>query len=189
MDKEFPQPPMSPTNRKRMSPHVTSSSTSISNHGGPNNFARSKVSMMHPSNPPKLKENPRDRPRRLDSERSTSSRKFPMHDPCHSIQMFDPESDWSAASLNLSRGLNSIWNCGADVNNNSGGGASTNHTTMMGGGGGGAYNDMNNAVQHEGRNETSQSYHRDHSARDAMTGVTSERMGVPNFDRKDVIAA
>jgi hypothetical protein len=98
--------PLSPS-RKRVSPYAPSSPSFNSPPKSP------KARYMPQSAPPKLKANPRDNARPTarhysEENRSGSRRFFPMPDPCNPS---DGESDWSS-SLGLSKGFNSIWNCG-----------------------------------------------------------------------------
>mmetsp|Transcript_3412 Transcript_3412/g.5224 ORF Transcript_3412/g.5224 Transcript_3412/m.5224 type:complete len:384 (+) Transcript_3412:584-1735(+) len=120
-------PLLSPT-RKRVSPHPShqaspqapfqsiNNSTNIasSTTATPSKSSRYKKTALPQSAPPKLKSHPRDtRP----SNRRSPGQFSPIHDPCHAFggdqQSVGNDSDWSE-SLGLSKGLNSLWNCGND---------------------------------------------------------------------------
>mmetsp|Transcript_1314 Transcript_1314/g.1808 ORF Transcript_1314/g.1808 Transcript_1314/m.1808 type:complete len:455 (-) Transcript_1314:282-1646(-) len=127
-------PLLSPT-RKRVSPHPShqhqtsaqapfqsiNNSTNIASSANattstPSKSSRYKKSSLPQSAPPKLKSHPRDtRP----SQRRSPGQFSPIHDPCHAFgagadqQSVGNDSDWSE-SLGLSKGLNSLWNCGND---------------------------------------------------------------------------
>ena len=120
---------MSPS-RKRVSPYALASSSPHSVNSNPlvsptSNKARHMAATASVA-PPKLKGHPRDPSRRgtpgggggpMEDGRPNSRRGFsPIHDPCH---------DMFGTSLGLTRGFNSIWNCGG--NDGSGTMNSTQH--------------------------------------------------------------
>lgn len=127
-------PVLSPS-RKRVSPYAFASNSPHSVQGGGggsiSGHAHHHVLQSPTSNkarhvttnvvvPPKLKGHPRDPSRRggmEDGGRSNSRRGFsPVHDPCH---------DMFGSSLGLTRGFNSIWNCGGNTES-----GTMNSTTM-----------------------------------------------------------
>lgn len=98
-------PLLSPS-RKRVSPFTLGNSSSI-NPKSPTSKARHSSSA-----PPKLKGHPRDPSRRMEDSRQNPRRGFsPMNDPCNDMFNQHGDGDWGS-SLGLSRGFNSIWNCG-----------------------------------------------------------------------------
>jgi hypothetical protein len=101
-------PVLSPS-RKRVSPFALGSPHSA----GPKSPSNKSRHLTNTA-PPKLKGHPRDPSRRIDDGRQNSRRGFsPLHDPCNDMFNQNADSDWGS-SLGLSRGLNSIWYCGAN---------------------------------------------------------------------------
>jgi len=105
--------PMSPS-RKRVSPYAPSSPQFNSPPKSPKSrhLPQSAPPKME-SAPPKINTNPRDnRPnsRRFSEDNRAGSHRFlPMADPCNP----SGDSDWTS-TLGLSKGFNSIWNCGVE---------------------------------------------------------------------------
>lgn len=97
--------PMLSPSRKRLSPFAVGSHHSVnSNPLSPSSKARHLINSV----PPKLKGHPRDPSRRgMDDDRQNPRRGFsPLNDPCN---------DMFGSSLGLTRGFNSIWNCGGNT--------------------------------------------------------------------------
>jgi hypothetical protein len=99
--------PLSSPNRQRVPPSYGS------NHRTPQDKSRAGLPQ---SAPPKLKSNPRDRPRVRKSDEKPRRSGF-VSDPCNDMNMMNDnaqgngDGDWRDA-LGLSRGFHSIWNCG-----------------------------------------------------------------------------
>jgi len=132
--------------------------------------SRSRNGRMQPSIPqtvpPKLKGHPRDRPsnRRMTDtdgveERSGKQSGEKCNDGLFGV---DGESDWGG----LSKGFNSIWNCGATGTN----GTMSPNNKPLSPGGSKKSSSISTRVRYEGRNETSTRFPRGSSKRDAPGG-------------------
>ena len=111
-------------------------------------------------NMPKLKSHPRDRPssRRLGSPADVDSegRRYSSvnGDKCNDMNIFGRDSDWSDA-LGLSKGFDTIWNCGATGTNSPNNNNSSKNKLSSSG-----RRSSNKVRYSEGRNESSARYKR-----------------------------
>lgn len=165
----LPSSPSSSSSRKRFS----SPSQVMSPAESPDSRSRHRFQQnnnMLQSAPPKLKSHPRDRPsnRRMgstgDVDTETEKRRYSGNgDKCNDMSIFGGggDSDWSDA-LGLSRGFDTIWNCGATGTNSPNTKTSAINLSSNSG------RRSTNKVRYEGRNESSTRFSRG-------GGVTTER--------------
>lgn len=100
--------PLSGPTRKRIAPHIQQLGQVYNNPTTPTKSVRYKTTSMPQSAPSKLKAHPRDRP--------SQRKNFPVRDPCNSMfggQHGIGPGNVCGESLTLSKGLNSLWICGA----------------------------------------------------------------------------
>jgi hypothetical protein len=188
-----PSPVLSPTTRKRGSPFTLGSPPSsvqqlhhhhlqqhspsgsvISNPMSPTSSTKARH-MSANNNNTKLNGHPRDPARRgvleNNNNRTSSTRQefSPLNDPCN---------DMFGSSLGITRGLNSIWNCGINQNTGSGGGAGPETSTNKEHKGYSNHHNLSSSVPRkpivEGRH--------DHSYRGGNRQI-SERMEPPSSNR------
>lgn len=156
----------SASSRKRFSSPTTHQAQSSKDGSDSRSRSRNRMSSSNSSgqNMPKLKSHPRDRPssRRLGtpSEVDNEGRRRYNNDKCNDMNIFGGgDSDWSDA-LGLSKGFDTIWNCGATGTNS----PNNNKNNLSSSG----RRSSNKVRYNEGRNESSARYKRG-------AGVSAER--------------